>query len=424
MKALAGMRASMPKKRNKAAVRQAAIRAKAIQDALAASFAADQVANAWVDANHHPDTTAQQARDWARTNVVLTSGAIYKALSDTYATAWVFGKDAGKEAYAESAIAQGADMTPEFRVALNTNWDNWQPGNRAAAALANPPEGFSKVLARRDIVLRGIDQTTTDRIGTLLADGLSRGATAGEIASNLEDLGMSATRALTIANTEMNNTIQDSQVQSYRDSGVTQMMWTVVQPCDECAENDGEIRDIGDEFPSGDTQPTVHPNCYCDLSPVVDLLEGDTTDGANADNIDLSVTADITKTVPGPMEVERALSRLAILPNPPIANMDDIEKYVESPWEVIPAPTIAPLAWDNAEISLIDIADLKATDPYLSRKKVRKHIKAMGQALTPNRSFALVAIVDGVATIIDGHHRLMSMWLLGLDQAPVWLIEE
>jgi SPP1 gp7 family putative phage head morphogenesis protein len=417
MKALAGMRASMPKKRNKAAIRQAALQAKAIQDALAASFAADQVANAWVDANHHPDTTAQQARDWARTNVLLSSGAIYTALSNTYATAWVFGKDAGREAYAQAALAGGADMTPEFRAALSVGWDNWTPGNRAAAALANPPEGFSKVLARRDIVLRGIDQTTTDRIGTLLADGLSRGLPADAIAANLTELGLSNSRALTIANTEMNNTLQDAQVQSYKDSGVEQMLWTVVVPCDICAENDGEIRNIGEEFPSGDTQPTVHPGCYCDLAPVVDLLLDDSEKAALPER-------PTTQGVPGSKDIDRALNRLSILPNPPEANMEDIEKYVESPWAVVPIPTVDPLAWDDAKVTVVNIADLKATDEVLSRKKIKHHIKAMGQALTPNRSYPLVAVVDGVATIIDGHHRLMSLWLLGLDQAPVWLIKE
>ena len=351
--------------------------------------------------------------------MVVAGAGIYAALSTVYSTAWVFGQDAGKQAHAEASIAAGAKMNDEFRVALKTNWDDWKPGNRAASALANPPEGFSKVLARRDVILKGIDQTTTDRIGTLLADGLSKGLPASSIAENLKELGLSNSRALTIANTETNNAIQESQVQSYRDSGVEQMLWTVVVPCDECAENDGEVRTIGDEFPSGDTQPTVHPNCYCDLSPVVDLMEDDSEKAIKPE-----LARPATAGVPGPYDVERALNRLAILPNPPIADMADIEKYVESPWAVVPVPTIDPLAWDNAKVTVVNLADLYATDEYLNRKKVKRHVKAMGQALTPNRSFALVAVVDGLATIIDGHHRLLSMWLLGLDQAPVWLIKE
>jgi len=26
--------------------------------------------------------------------------------------------------------------------------------------------------------------------------------------------------------------------------------------------------------------------------------------------------------------------------------------------------------------------------------------------------------------IMDGHHRLMAMWLLGMEEAPVWLVTD
>lgn len=589
------------KKRNKAVIRQAAKHADAIKAGIAASFVASQIADAWFGSNHS-DLTPQQARDWARVNVVLASGAIYSALEAIYSTGFQLGKATGAEAYAQAALAAGANLTPEFKAILRTNWDTWKPGNPPAAMLVNPPEGFAKVLARRDLVLRGIDQTTTDRIGTLLADGLAKGLPADQVAKSLQDLGLSSSRALTIANTEMNTAVQDAQYQTYENNGVTQVEWSVVQPCDTCASLDGLIRNLGEPFDEDGEifAPTVHPNCMCDLIPVVDLSQYDLSEGDNIDMgdiLDLAVVADLTKFnenhdeqgrfssgdssknedvksrmtepvktfegqyylesqdvttkntemyfskytdkngeqytistskndlekpiiidehgtpvtintlyestirfhgadagtlsaneskilwvnvqndfqrlglatamlesvravspttishstdlnssgsafagavkaikpelarpatagVPGPYDVKRALNRLAILPNPPEADMADIEKYVESPWALKPTPTIDPLNWDDAKVTVINIADLYATDEYLNRKKVKRHIKAMGQALTPNRSFALVAVVDGVATIIDGHHRLLSMWLLGLDQAPVWLIKE
>jgi hypothetical protein len=87
-------------------------------------------------------------------------------------------------------------------------------------------------------------------------------------------------------------------------------------------------------------------------------------------------------------------------------------------------PTINPNIWDTATMQLVDIADLFSTDKYLKRKNVRKHIGQMGQARSPFRSYAMVLEHDGKALIIDGHHRLMSLWLLGLDKAPVWLVKE
>jgi hypothetical protein len=130
-----------------------------------------------------------------------------------------------------------------------------------------------------------------------------------------------------------------------------------------------------------------------------------------------------TKGVSGPLEVARALSRLAILPNPNNAALDEPETFVESPWEVVTKPTVAPDAWADAEVVVVDLADLYGTDAFLSRKNVEKHVLSMGQALTPFRSWAMVADFDGRQVIIDGHHRLLALWLLGHDRAPVYKIE-
>ena len=134
-------------------------------------------------------------------------------------------------------------------------------------------------------------------------------------------------------------------------------------------------------------------------------------------------TSDISKAgVPGPAEVERALSRLEILPNPNHPELDNPEKFVESPWQVVPVPTINPNLWDDALIKLWDLDELYGTDTWLKRKNVKRHIELMGQAMTPYRSFALVAVVDGKPIIIDGHHRLFASWLLGEDSAPAYTI--
>ena len=132
----------------------------------------------------------------------------------------------------------------------------------------------------------------------------------------------------------------------------------------------------------------------------------------------------INKGVTGPLEQARAQSRLTILPNPDDPTISDPTKYVESPWATVPTPTIDPNIWDTARTYLIKLKDLHGTDPFLKRKKVAQHIESMGQALTPSRSYAMVIEIGGQQIIIDGHHRLMALWLLGLDEAPVWLVKE
>ena len=131
----------------------------------------------------------------------------------------------------------------------------------------------------------------------------------------------------------------------------------------------------------------------------------------------------IEKGVPTPLDVEYAKARLAVLPNPNNPAIEDLDKYVQSPWQTVPAPTVNPNIWASATLEIVGMKTLLGTDPYLSRKNVKEHIKSMGQATNPNRNYALVAVVDGSNIIIDGHHRLMAQWLLGQDTAPVWKVE-
>ena len=127
--------------------------------------------------------------------------------------------------------------------------------------------------------------------------------------------------------------------------------------------------------------------------------------------------------VPSKVEVVEALSRLAILPNPAIKGGSGAqdEDAVEAPWTSESVPTIDPNIWSRAELTVLPIGDLVGTDEILFRDKVEEHIKVMGQATTKYRGYPLVVEVDGKYLIIDGHHRLMAMWLLGMESAPVWL---
>ena len=72
-----------------------------------------------------------------------------------------------------------------------------------------------------------------------------------------------------IARTEVAASSNFGTVEAYEQAGVEQHQWIVVNPDDaDCLENDGEVVDIGDAFPSGDTMAPVHPNCMCTTIPV------------------------------------------------------------------------------------------------------------------------------------------------------------
>ena len=144
-----------------------------------------------------------------------------------------------------------------------------------------------------------------------------------------------------------------------------------------------------------------------------------------------SKSADIDKAgVPSKAEVKEGLSRLKVLPNdagahPVSDSPEDLADSVASPWPVVETQDgdypVSPDVWQKAELTLVNIKELYGTDTGLKRSNVADHIEAMGQALTPYRSYPLVYDDGEKSIIVDGHHRLFAMWLLGMDTAPVWL---
>lgn len=385
--------------------------AKNVRRALAGSLDPNGVASAWLGSDPASDVTVEVARAWAARNVQPTDDVLAQVLTQMYADGWVF---ATTNARAKVGYAAGLKKAPatlsQLISAMQTDWDNWKPGNAAAAAIREPSPALSRLLQRRSSTLNELKRTTVDRVGTLLHNALSQGWSAGTLASEIRDMVGDPQRAMTIARTEIARASVESERETYRDLGVEMVEYLIADPCDDCLENYAVAPiPLGDSFPEGD--PPVHPNCMCDLAPYVEF---------DSLNVDFEKSG-----VPTPMDVSRALARLAILPNPPVsADNPEPEQTVESPWRVMPVPTIAPDTWDRAELAIVDLAALLGTDKWLWRDNLRKHIKALGQAITPNRSLALILDTGRDRLIIDGHHRLMAWWLLGQDKAPVWIARQ
>jgi putative metallohydrolase (TIGR04338 family) len=192
---------------------------------------------------------------------------------------------------------------------FSIDWNTWTPGNEAAALLLRQPGGLKQLLGNINIVSRGIADTSHDLIGGALANGIALGKTPVEIADDIRDTLSSPERALTIAITEGQRAKIEANVQSYAENGVEQVEWTVNDP-DKCicVDLEGEVRNLGQEFQDGITQPPAHPNCQCDLLPLMPDLSAypvvDLSGDGEAD-IEEAVVADLAKYSPDQERDER-----------------------------------------------------------------------------------------------------------------------
>lgn len=276
------------KQRNSAKVRLAARRAKLIRDAIKQSIDTKEVVEAFLHNMPNENMTTEQGRNWANTHIRPNSVALMTAFRTVYSEAYILGEDIALSAIAKAKINK-APTKQQLQRAIGVNWANWKPGNRAAAALVQPPKGLQTLLDRRGVTIQGLNRTSLDRIGTALANVLKKGQTpqaavgtilqeiagyreklARDLEIEIDDILSDSERALNIAQTEMSRAVSVANRELYEDSGVELVEWLVAEPCDLCQENaDVSPIRIDETFPSGDTEPPAHPNCVCDIAPYV-----------------------------------------------------------------------------------------------------------------------------------------------------------
>jgi len=247
-------------------------------------FSSDDIVDFWFASNHPVGNTETNdpyklapvlARDWAKIHInSKSSEKLYNALGRVYADAYILGEDLTTYEIAKAiGLRKAALNKDKLQRALKTDWNEWKPGNRTAAALVKPPGALQSLLDQRRIVIQGLTNTTLSRIGTVLAYGLDQGSTKNDIANDISSIIDDNERAFTIAGTEMSRAVVEASKELYADSGVEKIEYLVADPCDECQENyDASPIDIGEQFPNGD--PPVHPNCMCDIAPYVVDTQG------------------------------------------------------------------------------------------------------------------------------------------------------
>lgn len=234
----------------------------------------DGLVEQWV--HSHPADVAvstQTARDWTKAHARTDDTALDATLGRVYADGWTLGVDLTTYQLAKYTLRRKAVSREAMANALVTDWNTWTPGNQAASNLLRPPGGLQRLLDKRDVTIKELNSTSLNRIGTILANGLSAGSTPREMAKDINEMLDDPSRALMISQTETSSAVVQASLDLYRESGVEMVEWLVADPCDECAENEAQSPiSIGEDWINGD--PPVHPNCMCDIAPYVVDTQG------------------------------------------------------------------------------------------------------------------------------------------------------
>lgn len=157
------------------------------------------------------------------------------------------------------------DLDDEDLIAkMNSIASEWAEG-RAAQLVGKKINARGKLVDNPRAQF-AIDDATRDELKTIIADSFKQETPYSDLVDQIEDAGaFSSVRADLIARTEVANAQIKGNFDVWKQSGlVAKVTWLANDdPCDECADNDGEEREIGKPFPSGDITPLVHPRCEC-----------------------------------------------------------------------------------------------------------------------------------------------------------------
>lgn len=123
-------------------------------------------------------------------------------------------------------------------------------------------------------LVKELEDSTRGMIKETVAQALEEGWSNQQLADELADgYEFSEERAMTIARTETAYADVEGNLAAYEASGVVDSKkWVTAQDeyCDLCAELDGEIVKLSENFPNGGGDgPPLHPNCRCDVLPVL-----------------------------------------------------------------------------------------------------------------------------------------------------------
>jgi len=166
------------------------------------------------------------------------------------------------------AVKQLPGFEPKDKIgqsAINFDWANWKPGNPIASQMVSDG-ALAKTLDRIGITIDGIGETTIDRIGNIIGQGVAQGIPAKQIAKDIyASTDLSQARADMIALTETARAYNEGSIDQYANFGVTQFDWVAYDDaCPECLALEAlNPHDLADDV------PPLHPNCRCTTNAVI-----------------------------------------------------------------------------------------------------------------------------------------------------------
>jgi SPP1 gp7 family putative phage head morphogenesis protein len=127
---------------------------------------------------------------------------------------------------------------------------------------------------RSATLVKDLEESTRDMLRATLAQAMEEGWSNEDLSSELEDnYAFGEDRADCIARTETAYADVQGNLEGYKASGVVAgKEWIIAQDeiCDDCVELDGVVVGLDEQFPNdGGDGPPLHPNCRCDVLPVL-----------------------------------------------------------------------------------------------------------------------------------------------------------
>lgn len=128
-------------------------------------------------------------------------------------------------------------------------------------------------------LVKEISEATRDYLRADVAQAEAEGWSTAQLSQALqENYGFSEGRSNTIARTEIGQADVEGNMMAYRESGVVEgkewILGSEHTDDDECTENAAAgVIPLDEAFPSGDQNPLAHPNCVCDVLPVLAAKE-------------------------------------------------------------------------------------------------------------------------------------------------------
>jgi hypothetical protein len=123
-------------------------------------------------------------------------------------------------------------------------------------------------------LMKGLDQTTSDNVKSIVSKALETGVSPQSLADEIRNsFSFSEHRSMMIARTELAFADVKGNIKGWKESGVVKRKTWIASEgcCDDCAELDNVTVDLEEDFPNGGGDgPPFHPQCECDVVPEIE----------------------------------------------------------------------------------------------------------------------------------------------------------